>query len=78
MYRVKYSAMYSDKNTVTFQKIWNANGYKLLSCQQKGFFIVYCKLQSTQLDRVISKVEVRKGREAGTIHQWFTAVVLLG
>ena len=40
-------------------------------------FIVYCKLQSTQLDRVISKFEVRKGREAGTIHRWFTAVVLL-
>ena len=41
------------------------------------FLIVYCKLQSTQLDRVISKVEVRKGREAGTIHRWFTGVVLL-
>jgi len=41
------------------------------------FFIVYCNLQSTQLDRVISKVEVRKGREAGTIHQWFTGVVLM-
>jgi len=27
--------------------------------------------------RVISKVEVRKGREAGTIHLWFTGVVLL-
>jgi len=40
-------------------------------------FIVYCKLQSTQLDRVISKVEVRKGREEGTIHRWFTGVVLL-
>jgi len=36
------------------------------------FFIVYCKLQSTQLNRVISK-----GREAGTIHRWFTGVVLL-
>jgi len=42
-----------------------------------NFFIVYRKLQSTQLDRVISKVEVRKGREAGTIHRWFTGVVLL-
>jgi len=41
------------------------------------FFIVYCKLQSTQLDRVISKAEIRKGREAGTIHRWFTGVVLL-
>jgi len=39
------------------------------------FFIVYCKLQSSQLDRVISKVEVRKGREAGTTHRWFTEVV---
>jgi len=38
---------------------------------------VYCKLQSTQLDRVISKFDVRKGREASSIHQWFTAVVLL-
>ena len=44
------------------------------------FFLlfVYCKLQSTQLDRVISKGEARKGRETGTIHRWFTAVVLLG
>jgi len=25
-----------------------------------SFLIVYCKLQSTKLDRVISKVEVRK------------------
>ena len=44
---------------------------------QKNFFIVYCKLQSTQLERVISRSEVRKGREAGTIHRWFTGVVLL-
>jgi len=41
------------------------------------FLNVYCNLQSTHLDRVISKVEVRKGREAGTIHRWFTGVVLL-
>ena len=41
------------------------------------FFIVHRKLQSTQLDRVISKSEVRKGREAGIIHRWFTGVVLL-
>ena len=40
-------------------------------------FIVYRKLQSTQLDRIISKGEVRKGREAGTIHRWVTGVVLL-
>ena len=42
------------------------------------FFIVHCKLQSTPLDRVISKSEVRKGREAGNVHRWFTGVVLLG
>jgi len=42
-----------------------------------NFYIVCCKLQSTQLVRVISKIEVRNGREAGTIHRWFTAVVLL-
>ena len=41
------------------------------------FLIVYCKLQSTQLDRVISKDEV-KVREVGIIHRWFTGVVLLG
>ena len=29
------------------------------------------------LDRVFSKGEVRKGREAGIIHRWFTGVVLL-
>ena len=29
------------------------------------------------INRVISKVEVRKGREAGTIHRWFTGVLLL-
>jgi len=40
-------------------------------------FIVYCKLQSTQLFRVISKVEVRKGREAGTVNRWFTGIVLI-
>jgi len=45
--------------------------------KNKTFFIVYRELQSTQLDRVISKSEVRKGREAGTIHRWFTGVVLL-
>jgi hypothetical protein len=42
------------------------------------FFIVYCELQSTQLDRVISKGEVRKRIAAGTIYRWFTGVVLLG
>jgi len=29
------------------------------------------------IDRVISKVEVRECREAGTIHRWFTGVLLL-
>jgi hypothetical protein len=46
--------------------------------QNSYFFIVHCKLQSTQLDGVISKSEVRKGSEAGTIQRWFTGVVLLG
>jgi len=50
---------------------------QMLLCKRQTFFIVYCKLQSTQLDRVISKSEVKKGREAGTIHRWFTGVVLL-
>ena len=40
------------------------------------FFI--CILQITiYSDRVIGKSEVRKGREAGTIHRWFIGVVLL-
>jgi len=30
------------------------------------------------IDRVISQVEVREGREAGTIHRWFTGALLLG
>jgi len=30
------------------------------------------------INRVISKVVVRKGREAGTIHGWFTGALLLG
>jgi len=42
-----------------------------------SFFIVYCKLQSTQ-HRVISKVEVRKGREADIIHRLFTGTLILG
>ena len=29
------------------------------------------------IDRVISKVELREGHEAGIIHQWFTGVLLL-
>ena len=29
------------------------------------------------INRVISKAEVREGREAGTIHRWFTGVLLL-
>jgi len=41
------------------------------------FLLVSYKLQSTQ-HRVISKVEVRNGREAGTIHRWFTGALLLG
>jgi len=29
------------------------------------------------IDRVISKAEVREGREAGAIHRWFTGVLPL-
>jgi len=44
--------------------------------KKKYFF--YCVLQITVYSiRVISKVEVRKGREAGTIHRWFTGFLLL-
>jgi len=39
------------------------------------FYIAFYILLN--IDRVISKVEVRKGREAGTIHRWFTGVFLL-
>jgi hypothetical protein len=30
------------------------------------------------INKVISKFEIREGREAGTIHRWFTGVLLLG
>ena len=44
----------------------------------KIIFIFYIAIYNLlNIDRVISKVEVREGREAGTIHRWFTAVLLL-
>ena len=39
------------------------------------FYIAIYKLLN--IDRVISKVDVRDGSEAGTIHRWFTGVLLL-
>ena len=42
-------------------------------------FLIYCILQITIYPfRIISKSEMRKGREAGTVHRRFTAIVLLG
>jgi len=41
-----------------------------------SLYIASCNLLN--IDRVISKVGVRKGREAGTIHRWFTGAFLLG
>ena len=40
-------------------------------------FLFYVAIYNLNIDRVISKVEVRKGHEAGTIHRWFTRVLLL-
>jgi len=43
------------------------------------FFLLYiASYNLLNIDRVISKVEVRKGREASTIHRWFTGALLLG
>jgi len=43
------------------------------------FFILYIASYNVlNIDRVISKAEVREGREAGTIHRWFTGALLLG
>jgi len=47
-----------------------------VSFKNLSFFYLY--IGNYNLLRVISKGEVRKGREAGTIHRWFAAVVLLG
>jgi len=45
----------------------------------KQFFLLYiANYNLLNIDRVISKVEVREGREAGTIHRWFTVALLLG
>ena len=43
------------------------------------YFLLYiANYNLLNIDRVISKVEVREGREAGTIHRWFTGALLLG
>jgi len=43
----------------------------------KIFFKFYIAIYNLlNIDRVISKGEVREGREAGTIHRWFTGVLL--
>jgi len=43
------------------------------------FFKLYIASYNVlNINRVICKVEVRKGREAGTIHRWFTGALLLG
>jgi hypothetical protein len=42
------------------------------------FFYFYIAIYNLlNINRVIRKVEVRKGREAGTIHRWFIGVLLL-
>jgi len=41
------------------------------------FFFLIAIYNLLIIERVSSKDEVRKGREAGTIHQWFTGVLLL-
>jgi len=43
------------------------------------YFLLYiANYNLLNIDRVISKVEVREGHEAGTIHRWFTGALLLG
>jgi len=42
------------------------------------FILFYIAIYNLlNIDRVISKVEVREVREAGTILRWFTGVLLL-
>jgi len=42
------------------------------------FKLYIARYNLLDIDREISKVEVRKGREAGTIHRRFTGALLLG
>ena len=43
--------------------------------RREEFFLLYiANYNLLNTDRVISKVEVREGREAGIIHRWFTGV----
>jgi len=59
------SLEYSDKISLLVAKIF--------------FFLFYIACYNLlNIDRVISKVEIRKGREAGTIRRWFTGALLLG
>ena len=41
------------------------------------FLLYIASYDLLNIDRVISKVEVRKDCEAGTIHRWFTGALLL-
>ena len=44
---------------------------------KNNFFSFYIAIYNIlNIDRVINKVEVREGREAGTIHRWFTGVAI--
>jgi len=45
----------------------------------QNFFLLYiANYNLLNIDRVISNLEVREGRDAGTIHRWFTGALLLG
>jgi len=44
----------------------------------KLFLLYIANYNLLNIDRVICKVEIREGREAGTIHRWFTGALLLG
>jgi len=53
----------------------------LVCLRQPGLFSLLLYMANYNLlniDRVISKVEVREGCEAGTIHRWFTGALLSG
>ena len=80
-------AVCSQINTKHINTVW-ADRITFLSFKPAGarkqqalkvFFLLYiASYNLLNIDRVISKVEVRKGCEAGTIHQWFTGALLLG
>jgi len=49
-----------------------------LPVEEFDFLIYIASYSLLNTDREISKVEIRKGREAGTIRRWFTGALLLG